>query len=272
MSVSDKQTDPRARAFVDARQMGNVVPSYPGDIPLTLGAAYDVQDSAIRLWPDTLAGWKVGGISPEWRERATADRLVGPVFSRQVHTDKGTSIDMPVFESGFAAVEGEVTAVIARDVPFDKKDFSIDDAKSFISSLHVGIEIASSPFPEINDHGPLVTISDFGNNMGLIIGEQIKGWQDFRVEDWVFETRIGGTLIGRGTPIGMPGGPLESVRYALEITAKRGLPMQKSMMVLTGAVTGVHQASAGDTASVSMSGSKPIRCRLVPYKVEANIA
>ena len=270
MTASDKPEDPRARAFVEARHDGKVVASYPGEIPTTLDAAYAVQDAAIALWPDTLSGWKVGGISPEWRERATADRLVGPVFSKQVHEDIGGVTEMPIYRSGFAAVEGEVTAVIGKDVPAGKTDFSLDDARSFIASLHVGVEIASSPFPEINDHGPLVTITDFGNNMGLIIGEKINGWEDFGIEDWVFETRINDDLVGSGTPTGMPGGPLESVRHALENTARREFPIRKGMMILTGAVTGVHRTAVGDVASVMLSGGKPIQCCLIPYKVQAN--
>lgn len=272
MNQSDNLPDPRARAFVEARRAGSVVPTYPGDIPQTPGAAYAVQDSAIRLWPDELAGWKVGGISPEWRELACADRLVGPVFLKQVHADDGKITDMPVFENGFAAVEGEVTVVIAKDVPAGKANFSIEEARGYIASVHVGVEIASSPFPGINDHGPLVTITDFGNNMGLIVGERIEGWQGFSVDDWVFETRIDDVLIGRGTPNGMPGGPLESVRYALEITARRGFPLRRGMMILTGAVTGVHQAATGNTASVRLAGGKAIRCRLVPFRAAADIS
>ncbi|MEB3269999.1 MAG: hypothetical protein VKJ09_15770, partial [Leptolyngbya sp.] len=203
MSVTDHQRDLIASSFVAARRTGGVVSSYPGEVPQSLAEAYAVQDAAIRLWPDALAGWKVGGISADWRERAGADRLVGPVFSRQVHIDRGELTDMPVFDHGFAAVEGEVTAVIGQDVPESKTSFSLEEAKDFISSLHVGIEIASSPFPEINDHGPLVTITDFGNNMGLIIGEQILGWQDFNLVEWVFETWIDGALIGRGVPTGL---------------------------------------------------------------------
>ena len=255
MNQSDNLPDPRARAFVEARRAGSVVPTYPGDIPQTPGAAYAVQDSAIRLWPDELAGWKVGGISPEWRELACADRLVGPVFLKQVHADDGKITDMPVFENGFAAVEGEVTVVIAKDVPAGKANFSIEEARGYIASVHVGVEIASSPFPGINDHGPLVTITDFGNNMGLIVG-----------------ARIDDVLIGRGTPNGMPGGPLESVRYALEITARRGFPLRRGMMILTGAVTGVHQAATGNTASVRLAGGKAIRCRLVPFRAAADIS
>ncbi len=163
---------------------------------------------------------------------------------------------LAVFGEGFAAVEGEVTAVIGKDVPAGKTDFTTEDALEFIESLHLGVEVASSPFPGINDFGPLVTISDFGNNYGLILGKEIPDWREMSLADWMFETEINGETVGKATPEGLPGGPVESVRFLLENTARRGFPVKAGMMILTGAVTGVHEAHAGDTASVTLNGDK----------------
>lgn len=255
----------RAQTFVEARTQGLVVTTYPGEKPTSTDIAYKIQDQAIDAFPDTLTGWKVGGINGDWREKAGANRLVGPVFAAYTHVYAGASIDMPVFADGFAAVEAEVTAVIGKDVPAGKTSFTESDALDFIASLHVGVEIASSPFPEINDHGPLVTISDFGNNRGLILGDEIPGWRGQAAEDWVFETAINGESVGQSAPLGMPGGPIESVRYALENTARRGRPMKAGMRILTGAATGVHRAYAGDEATITLKGGHAIDCRLVPF-------
>lgn len=256
----------RARTFVDARTRGLLVAVYPGDMPADSDEAYGLQDRAIDAFDDSLTGWKVGGINGDWRDRLGATRLAGPVFSTYTHDYEANRLDMPVFAEGFAAVEAEVTAVIGRDVPAGQTEFSREDALSFIQSLHVGVEIASSPFPEINEHGPLVTISDFGNNRGLILGDEIPGWQSLDLESWIFATIINGEVIGEGVPTGMPGGPIESVRFALENTARRGRPMKAGMRILTGAVTGVHQAYAGDEATVTLNGAHAIDCRLVPYR------
>ncbi|MGB3626422.1 MAG: hypothetical protein WA989_11350 [Henriciella sp.] len=256
----------RAKAFVRARTDGLALPAYPGTKPGTLEEAYAIQDAAMDAFPDRLTGWKVGGINGDWRKTLDVTRLVGPVYSTYTHDYNGSVIDMPVFASGFAAVEGEVTAIISEDVPSRKTHFTLDDARALVASLHVGIEIASSPFPEINDHGPLVTISDFGNNRGLILGDEIPGWQALKIESWTFETRINGRVVGTSAPVGMPGGPLESVRYALENTAQRGHPMKAGMKILTGAATGVHQAYAGDEASVTLGGAHEITCKLVPFR------
>ncbi len=41
--------------------------------------------------------------------------------------------------------------------------------------MFIGIEIASSPLQNINDYGPAVVASDFGNNAGLLLGAEVAG-------------------------------------------------------------------------------------------------
>ena len=256
ISLNSDGQDDRALKFVEARLNAYGVETYPGKLPVSLDEAYSIQSDAIEVYPDEVCGWKVGRITGEAETIFQVDRLVGPVFTRVSHDNQDGVLDMPVFADGFTAIEGEVTAVIAKDAPEGKTSYSTEEAREFIDGLYFGVEIASSPFPGINDHGPLVTISDFGNNYGLILGAPIENWQAMKVEDWVFETFINNQSVGRAAPTALPGGPVESVRYLLENTAKRGLYLKKGMRVLTGAVTGVHQAHVGDDAYVILGDQK----------------
>lgn len=248
--------DSRALAFVKARLGAYGVVEYPGTLPQTLDEAYAIQSDAISAYPDHVCGWKVGRITGDAEVQYQVDRLVGPVFQRVNHDNTSGVIDMPVFAEGFTAIEGEVTAVISKDAPADKTSYSFDEALDYIQALYFGVEVASSPFPGINDFGPLVTISDFGNNYGLILGDVIPGWEKFELSDWVFETVINGESVGKAAPTALPGGPVESVRYLLENTTRRGLPLKAGMRILTGAVTGVHQAYVGDQAYVTLGDQK----------------
>ena len=135
--------DARSEAFVKARRAGEGIPVYPGDMPQTLEEAYKIQDSGISLWPSAIKGWKVGRVAGEWETKLGVDRLVGPVFEELCFDNHDDVHTMPVFGKGFAAVEGEVTAVIGKDVPEGKTDFTTEEALGFIKSLHFGVEIAS---------------------------------------------------------------------------------------------------------------------------------
>jgi 2-keto-4-pentenoate hydratase len=265
MPLSHTSISNIAETFATARQTGNIIEKFPDHFPANLEEAYAIQDQALSQIPDTLIGWKVGGINSDWRNKLGTTRLVGPVFQANDFLYHGETIRMPVFEKGFAAIEGEVVAVLRADAPEKKQTYTIEDAVDLIAALYVGVEIASSPFPEINDHGPLVTISGFGNNFGLILGDEIPDWPSLAYDSWIFKTIINGETVGEAPAHGAPGGPAESVRYLLENSARRGLPLKAGMKILTGAVTGVHQAFVGDKSSVLLNDSHEISMELVPF-------
>lgn len=254
-----------AETFATARQTGNIIEKFPDQFPQSLEDAYAIQDQALSKTPDELIGWKVGGIGGDWRDSLGVTRLVGPVFKKNDHIYQGEALSMPVFEDGFAAIEGEVIAVIGKDAPANKTEYSLSEAIDLIDAMYVGVEIASSPFPGINDHGPLVTISGFGNNFGLILGEEIPEWESLNYENWIFKTLINGDIVGEAAANGAPGGPAESVRYLLENAARRGHSLTAGMKILTGAVTGVHQAYSGDQSSVYFNDAHEISLTLTPF-------
>ncbi len=261
--------DIRARSFTNARIMAQALPDYPGTPPQSLSEAYAIQAQAIRFWPDRVVGWKVGKINPPWDEMLGTDRLAGPIFSRDVAQAGEDAVDAFVFEGGFGAVEGEIIIVCGADAPAGKLTWTVNEAIEFIKEMIVGVEIASSPFHGINDLGPLVTISDFGNNNGLVLGASIQDWQDASPAEWRFQTFIDNDEIGSADASGIPGGPVESFRAVLEICAARGMPLRQGMYVSTGAVTGVHTIQAGQSAVVAMEGYPGIRLNILYKKASA---
>lgn len=263
--------DTRAISFVRARLQAQPLADYPGNMPETLAEAYAIQSRAISLWPDILAGWKVGRINPPWDKTYGMDRLAGPIFSSQISHAQGAPVDCYVFEGGFGAVESEIIITIGHDAPAEKLDWTLEEAFEIAGSLHLGAEIASSCYAGINDHGPLVTISDFGNNNGLVVGQEIPGWKSASPADWKMRTLIDGREAGRADASSIPGGPIESLRQLLEISAARGLPLRKGMFISTGAVTGVHAAPPGQGASIEADGMETIHLRLLPSRPMATL-
>ncbi|HBF91838.1 MAG TPA: 2-keto-4-pentenoate hydratase, partial [Hyphomonas atlantica] len=79
---------------------------------------------------------------------------------------------------------------------------------------------------------------------------------------WPFETLIDGQTVGTGDASGIPGGPIESFRFMLENSARRGMPLKKGMAITTGAVTGVHAAHVGQKAVIKTHGARDIDLRL----------
>lgn len=246
-----------ARSFVDARRAGTGLADYPGSVPATLGDAYLVQDAAIRLDGRQVVGWKVGRINPP---REGADRLAGPIFADQV--TQGDDAGMPVIADGFAAAEAEYVLRIGTAPDPGKRDYTLDEARALIDVVHVGIEIASSPFPGINAGGAAVTISDFGNNHGLLVGAEADGWQDADINAWRVELLIDGQPIGDATAATMLDGPFGAARFLFEHLATRGIAVEAGQWISSGAVTGVHEVEVGHRVEARFDGRLAVTCTI----------
>jgi 2-keto-4-pentenoate hydratase len=257
-----------AGRFLSARRAAGALDDYPGELPTNLDDAYRVQDEAIAGWGKAIIGWKVGRINGAHAEAFGADRLAGPIFAAQEIADGGEVPDMPVFERGFAAAEAEFLLRIARTPPAGKARFTLEEAADLIDAVHVGIEIASSPLGLINAIGPMAIISDFGNNNGLVVGAGIPGWRSSGFEDWEVSTRIDGEEVGRGRASSFPDGAIGSARFLFELMARRGIALQPGQWISSGAVSGVHDAAAGQRIDVSFGDAFAVSCRLTPARPE----
>jgi 2-keto-4-pentenoate hydratase len=233
-----------AGRFLSARRAAGGLDSYPGDFPETLEAAYAVQDEAIAAWARPVLGWKVGRINPPLSERYGADRLAGPIFAST------------------AAGEAEFLLRIGRTPPPGQARFTLDEAADLIDAVHVGIEIASSPLGAINKLGPVAVISDFGNNNGLVIGPALAGWRSSGFEQWPVTTFIDGIEAGTGRASGFPDGAIGAARFLFELMARRGIALRPGQWISSGAVSGVHDAAAGQTVEARFGDLYALRCRL----------
>jgi 2-keto-4-pentenoate hydratase len=266
--VTNTQSKPEnpalvASRFVEARKGARALAQYPGEMPADLAAAYAIQDAAIDQWDDQVAGWKIGLIQPQHRARFGAERIAGPIFRRQLVIANGAPVELGAIKDGFAAVEAEFVLRIAKDAPAEKLDWTAEEASEYVDACYVGVELAGSPFAAINDHGPAVTASDFGNNAGLVLGEPIENWRELAWDALKAETLIDGASVGKGAAASIPGGPLAALAFMLENGARRGRPLTRGQLISTGATTGVHLIGAGQSSRCDFGAYGAIACQMV---------
>lgn len=253
-----------ARRFVCARLRAEALPGYPGALPQSLDEAYARQSRAIALWPDHVAGWKVGKIPDAWLAQMGEERLVGPIFAQHVQAiAHDESADIAVIEGGFAAVEAEYVFVIGRDAPPDRLQWDADEAAEYVAELRLGIEFAGSPLATINELGPAVVVSDFGNNAGLLLGPSVPDWRLRSWDSLHCDTYVAEQHVGAGGAAFLSGGPLAALAFALGRNARRGRPLRAGDLVSTGASTGIHDIRIGQTARVVFAGGVVLHCRAV---------
>lgn len=259
--------DEIARAFVDARHAGSALVEYPGELPQSLDEAYRIQESAIGMFGGRIAGWKVGRIPDPLVETFGTNRLAGPIFANGVvhaGVDElwGETPEMPVFGDGFAAAEAEYLLRIGSLPASFDGEWTNARVAEYVDEVRVGIEIASSPFPGINEHGPAITISDFGNNNGLVVGTALSGTlvQNMDFLDWPVSLTIDGAEAGAATAAAMLDGPYGAVRFLFELARDRGLPLAAGQWISTGAVTGVHPVRPGAVVEALFGPQMRVRC------------
>lgn len=257
---ADRREEAIARAFVAARGSGEVLSDYPGPMPETLEEGYRIQAHAIALKGQAIAGWKVGRVPSPLVPRHGVDRFAGPIFADGlVAPAEGAVPAMPV-HGGFAAAEAEFLLRLASVPDPASGPWTNAQAARHIDAIHVGIEIAGSPFPGINDHGPAVTVSDFGNNTALVIGPAIP--LDGDMLNWRVELCIDGETIGTGIAADMLDGPFGAVRFLFEQAAAGLVPLVPGQWVSTGAVTGVHPVRPGQSIEARFGDGHAVRCRI----------
>ncbi|UNK59046.1 2-keto-4-pentenoate hydratase [Pseudoxanthomonas daejeonensis] len=257
-----------ADSFVAARRKGASLEGFPGSIPDDLVTAYRVQDLAIAQWPDQVVGWKVGYIAEERRDLSGDERLLGPVFARQLWNATGSSTPIPVFVGGFGAVEAEYVLRLDADAPAGKLDWTPAEAAALPATLYIGVEVASSPLATINQLGPRVVVSDFGNNNGLILGAEVPDWTARDESSLLAETFIEDASVGTGGATRLPGGLRAAFAFALSRSARRGRPLKAGEYVATGNATGIHDIAAGQRARVVFQGHGTLDCHAVPASEE----
>jgi 2-keto-4-pentenoate hydratase len=228
-----------------------------------LKLAYQIQDAAIDLWPEPIGGWKVGRIPAALEKGLGIDRLAGPIFANTIASaDSGTVLDMPMYVGGFAAIEAEFVAVIKRDAPAGKLTWSLDEALAMIGDLRIGLEIASSPLATINELGPTVVVSDFGNNSGLIVGPSIDDWLSRSLDSMRCSSSVDDEEVGAGGAFNLTGGFVRSVQFLLELMARRKRPLRAGAVIATGQTTGIHDITVGQVGRADFAGDGNLGVRL----------
>ncbi len=253
-------------AFRRARSQGAHLQQFPGALPSTLELAYGVQHLSIQQWPDTLIGWKVGGVGGGFRERYGADRLAGPIFKRNLrYAESGETTVMRAFAGGFAAVEAEFVVCLGEVDASVGPDSSIEALMRVVRSVHIGVEIASSPLPTINVLGPAAVISDFGNNAGLIVGPSIEAWTDLLLSQIEVSVAIDNEQVGRACAAPGKVGPLGAVAFTLDHCRRHGYALPPGTFITTGAISGVHDAAIGSHSVVDFEGVGRLHIDLVAF-------
>jgi 2-keto-4-pentenoate hydratase len=217
--------------------------------------AYAIQKQAVALIRRPVLGWKVARVHPDLVARWGEERLVGPAFTLWDCVEGPPAI--PLIDGGYAAAEAEFQLQV-RAVP-QGPSVTLASASEAIGAIRIGIEIAGSPYAEINRHGPAVTVSDFGNNMGLVLGPAVSLADANEAFGREVTSYVQGQGVGTGAGADSAGGPMEAARFLFELAGRYDLDVRPGHWISAGAITGGHPVAACDTFAARF-GDAQVAC------------
>jgi 2-keto-4-pentenoate hydratase len=245
--------DEIAAQLVSARRQGAALPCFPGRLPTDLAQAYAIQRAAIERWPEAIAGWKVGRLTPRLASQFGVERFVGPIFDSGVREAlAGQACDFRMFPDGSAAFEAELIVYASQDQPKGQERFTAGDVGRLSGDLRLGIEVAGSPLASLPDLDSLASIAEFGNNNGLLIGPQVPLQVLDDPDSLHCSTWIDGAVAGSGGLSSLPGGGVGAFAFALEALNALGMPLKAGQFISTGAMTGVHPVKIGQRCTADI--------------------
>lgn len=268
MSLTEMQSGKLSTALVAARAGQKATDSFPGDVPATPKAAYAVQHAGIRERGHGLAGFKVGGVPPEFADAFPGGWLAGPVSDRQVYrVEDGGTVDVPAFDGGMAAYEAEFILTLSGLEALDGPVETLESARDFISAINIGAEIAGSPFRGTNALGPGAIIADFGVQGGVIVGPQVVLSEMGRLDASKVVVTIDADASFTAYPRLDAQGPFGALRFLLNHiqTLPDNIQVPDSLLLSSGAITGVHQSRTDTSATFDFGQYGRFTVRLFPH-------
>ncbi|MFN3744536.1 MAG: 2-keto-4-pentenoate hydratase [Hyphomicrobiaceae bacterium] len=236
-----------AEIIAAARREGRLLEPLPETSrPRSLAEGYEVQNVFRQIWPDTVAGWKIGATSPVTMERFGVNEPVyGPFFAGDVHTSPATP------SAGVLrhiAIETEFAYRLGTDLPPRAAPYSREEVVAAVDALIPAFEIISPRFARIPFDDVASAAADCMLNSAMILGAPVSDWHGIDVPRHPVQLRIDGLVTGEGTGAECLGDPRKVLDWVIEKLRAGGIGLHKGQILSTGTCTGIVPLQKGQRA------------------------
>jgi 2-keto-4-pentenoate hydratase len=227
--------------LLEARRTVTPIAELPVKLrPTSLGEAYFLQDVMIEEL-GAVAGWKVGGTSPD----------VVPNFAPMFDFGVASSGSIVVSTMRrMRGVEAEIAFLLGRDLPPRESPYSRDEVVAAIASAHPAIELLESAFVDPMAVDRLSMIGDLQMHGGFVHGAAFAGWRDFDYAQENVTVAVDGAI--RADKGANPAGPdlLRLVEWLANEAQWRTGGLHAGQWITTGSWMGKTHADAGSEVHV----------------------
>lgn len=229
-----------------------LLPLPPELRPADVEEAYAAQEALIELYRKdgrgAVAGAKIAITTPVMQQLMDIDQPCGgAIFASMVHHAPAA---LRHADYGNIAVECEIALRLGADLP--APPFTRDAVAEAVESVMAAIELIDDCHGEYGAFDAIDLVADNAWNAGVVLGPPVTDWRRLDLPALSGTMSVGGKVVGSGFGRDAMGHPFEALAWLAETFARRGRPLRRGMVVITGSLVSTKWPQPGEEVVVEI--------------------
>lgn len=245
-----------AERFEAHRTRAPYVPSPEEVRSLPLDAAYQVQSAfnvlQVEAGVGDAVGYKIALTSKAMQDFVGVDHpLAGVVYASRVHASPATR---SLSQYQHIGVEFEVTVRLAAALEAGGAPHTRDGVAAAVSTLAPSFELVEDRNADYAALNAFDLIAENSWNAGLILGDEVSGWQQVDLVDGATRLWVDSEPAGEGRVGDALGHPFDAVAWLANMLNARGESLAAGSLVMTGSSITTKFPVAGEHYRFAVDG------------------
>jgi 2-keto-4-pentenoate hydratase len=245
--MTTKRVEDAAAFLAAARRERRVIEALPDTCrPQSLAEGYEVQDAFRAIWPDTVAGWKIGATAgPTMDKFGVKEPMYGPFFASTVYQSPAKAA-APTRHP--MTLESEFAYRLGRDLPARAAPYTREEIVAAIDAIMPAFEIVGTRYTQVPFHDVGSVVADCMLNAAMVLGTPTTDWRGLDIPRHPVRLTIDGAVAGEGTGADPLGDPRRVLDWVINKLSAAGIDLKRGEVLSTGTCTGMVPIKPGQTA------------------------
>lgn len=199
-----------------------------------------------------IAGYKIGLTSAVMQRMANFDHpIAGAIFATRIHRSPATLKAADFVRLG---IECEVAVRLGADLPAAGAPYDRAAVAGAVAAIAPAFELIEDRAVDYATVDILACVAENSWNAGIVLGAEIEDWSALDLVAARAALTINDAAMGEGRGGDVLGHPFEPLAWLANALAKRGLGLERGMVVLTGSIVTTKFLVPGDRARMTVEG------------------
>ena len=236
-----------AKAIQEARSSGRAIKGLADDCrPATVDDGYQIQAAFRKLWPDKIAGWKIGATAPPVMAKfGVKEPFCGPIYAADVYASPAR---LETKKFNHYVIETEFAYRLGSDLPARAAPYSRGEIVEAVDAIIPAFEMINCRYEALPLDNAPAAVADCGLNGALVLGTPVTDWRNIDVPKHAVRLLVDGDVKGEGTGASALGDPRNVLDWVINKLSRDGVGFTTGQVFSTGTCTGVVKLEPGQVA------------------------